>query len=185
MIHDRSLLDRLSQIRPERFQGEAFRATGKSVNPIAPSLNGGRWALPPGGDVGAFVLYTSLQKEGALAEVCSFLAQLTPIPKARNLKVARLAVTASHVARLTWQQMSALGIDAERYGERDYGRTQEIGAAFAFLEFDGLIVPSARWNCDNLVLFTGNHALSETLEVRDIEEVEWRQWAQQNSIISG
>lgn len=37
------------------------------------------------------------------------------------------------------------------------GQTQQIGTAVQFLGFDGLIVPSARWECKNLVLFTNNH----------------------------
>ena len=43
----------------------------------------------------------------------------------------------------------------ERYESVNYHRTQEIGAAVAFLGCDGLMVPSARWDCENLVLFIG------------------------------
>ena len=71
-----------------------------------------------------------------------------------------------------------------RYGERDYGRTQEIGAALVFLGFDGLIAPSARWPCDNLMIFGDNHALAETLEPIGMDKVEWREWAQAHGILS-
>ncbi len=63
------------------------------------------------------------------------------------------------------------GIDMSRYGERDL--TQEIGAAINFLGFYGLIAPSARWQCDNLTIFTGNHSLNEKLEVLASEEIAW------------
>jgi hypothetical protein len=46
-----------------------------------------------------------------------------------------------------------------RYGERDYALTQSIGAALAFLGLDGLIAliaPSARWQCDNLMIYQTN-----------------------------
>ena len=66
---------------------------------------------------------------------------------------------------------------------RDYVRTQEIGAALAFLNFDGLLAPPARWDCDNLMIFTENHALSDRLEVVDSETVEWQSWAQENGFI--
>ncbi|HKH35243.1 MAG TPA: RES domain-containing protein [Beijerinckiaceae bacterium] len=49
--------------------------------------------------------------------------------------------------------LSKLGVDA-RYADRDYRRTQEVADAAFFLGFDGLIAPSARWACLNLVLFT-------------------------------
>ena len=72
-----------------------------------------------------------------------------------------------------------------RCGERDYAQTQKIGAALAFLGLDGLIAPSARWSCDNLMIFTDNHALSERLEPIADEEIEWREWAQENGFIPG
>src|SRR3546814_15879991 len=41
-------------------------------------------------------------------------------------------------------QLKRLGVDDSRYRELLYTRTQAIGAAAAFLGFDGFIVPSAR-----------------------------------------
>jgi len=183
MIHDQALLDLLSQFPAQQFQGEVFRATGPSVDPLAPSVNGGRWSPRPDGDAGFSVLYTSLERDGALAELCSFIALLSPIPKARNMKVSRLGVSASRVVKIMPGDMHRLGIDQTQYGERDYDRTQEIGAALAFLEFDGLLAPSARWRCDNLMLFASNHSISEQLETLGQEEVEWRAWSAANGII--
>jgi hypothetical protein len=39
-------------------------------------------------------------------------------------------------------------------------------------------VPSARWKCENLILFTDNLALNISLEVKNVEEVDWQAWAQ-------
>jgi hypothetical protein len=139
---------------------------------------------PPDGDPGIYVLYTSLEREGALAELCSFLADLTPIPKPRLIKVSRLAVTTSRTLRLDSGQLTALGVDFGRYGARDYRRTQEIGAALAFLGYDGLIAPSARWTCDNLMIFTENHALTERLEPLSDDQIEWRSWAKDHGVLS-
>src|SRR5437764_1151143 len=100
--------------------------------------------VTPNDDPGTSVLYTSLVREGALAELCSFLADLTPIPKARPIKVSRLKLTASRVVSLSMDEVGKLGVEKSRFGERDYRRTQEIGAALSFLEYDGLIAPSAR-----------------------------------------
>ncbi len=183
MIHDPALLDRLSTFQSERFEGEVFRATRANADPVAASISGGRWAPPPDGDAGYSVLYTSFERDGAIAEVVSFLAQLTPIPGARQISVTRLAVSTSQTLRLVRTDLSALGVDLARYGERDYGRTQEIGAALVFLGFDGLVAPSARWPCDNLMIFGDNHALAEALEPIGSEKVEWREWAEAHGFL--
>lgn len=65
MIHDRDLLDRLDALPKEAFDGEVFRGTRQSLNPLAGSFSGGRWMRRDG----AAVLYTSLEREGALAEI--------------------------------------------------------------------------------------------------------------------
>ena len=184
MIHDLSLLDRLSAFGPERFEGEVFRATRTNADPVAASISGGRWAPPPDGDAGHSVLYTSLERDGAIAEVASFLAELTPIPGRRQINVTRLAVSTSCTLQLVRTDLAALGVDLARYGERDYGQTQEIGAALVFLGFDGLIAPSARWPCDKLMIFGDNHGLAETLEPVGMDRVEWREWAQAHGILS-
>ena len=90
------------------------------------------------------ILYTSLVWDGALAEVVSYLALLTPLPTSRPLKVSRLSVSTSKTLRLVRVELQGLGVDLTRYGERDYSRTQSIGAALAFLGIVGLIAPAAR-----------------------------------------
>ena len=183
MIHDPDLLDRLSTLPTERFVGEVFRATGLSVDPTAPSISGGRWAPPPDADAGIFVLYTSLERDGALAELCSFLADQTPIPGPRQIKITRLEVSTARTVRFAHANLDALGIDLRRYGERDYALTQRIGAALGFLEYDGLIAPSARWACENLIIFKDNHSLTEQLAPLGEEQVEWRAWAADHGLI--
>ena len=184
MIHDPDLLDRLSAFHPERFEGEVFRATRANADPVAASISGGRWAPPPDGEAGHSVLYTSLERDGAIAEVASFLAQLTPIPGPRPIKVTRLIVSTARTIRLVRADLGSLGVDLARYGERDYNRTQKIGAALVFLGLDGLIASSARWSCDNLMIFGDNHALTEKLEVVGEELFEWRVWAETHGIIA-
>jgi hypothetical protein len=180
---DPDLANRLGALEPEAFAGEVFRATRVSADPVAPSLYGGRWARPQNGDPGTNVLYTSMQRDGAMAEVASFLAQLTPIPGPRELKVTCLAVTTGKTLRLVHADLERLGVSVSRYGERDYARTQEIGSTLAWLGLDGLVAPSARWSCENLMIFTDNHSLGEKLEPVGEEMIEWRAWAMRNGII--
>lgn len=135
MIHDQDLVDQLSALTVEQFDGEVFRATGVSANPLAFSLNGGRWAPAALGGADIPVLYTSMEHDGA------------------------------------------------RYGERDYGQTQRIGAALSFLGLDGLIAPSARWRCDNLMIYQTNHLLNERLDVIEEQHIDWQAWARANDFI--
>jgi hypothetical protein len=183
VIHDPILCDRLAALSEERFEGETFRATRVGADPTAPSISGGRWAPPAGGAAAVPVLYTSFERDGALAEVASYLIELTPIPGPRPLKVTRLAVSTAKTLRLARATLESLDVDMGRYGERDYARTQEIGAALAFMGLDGLIAPSARWPCDNLMVFTDNHPLTARLDPLDSEEVEWRGWAREQGLL--
>lgn len=183
MIHDQGLVDKLSDWPQEKFEGTVYRATRTQADPIAASISGGRWAPPPDGDAGFPVLYTSLHRDGALAEISSVLANLEPRPGARLIKLSSLVVSASQVVRLSRPALESLGVDLKRFGERDYALTQRIGAALAFLGVDGLLAPSARWECENLTIFIDNHALTERLDVVGTEEVEWSSWAKGHGLI--
>jgi RES domain-containing protein len=178
LVHDPEILDRLSGFDTERFEGNAFRATRKSLDPLTPSTNGGRWA--PRDAIA--VLYMSLDREGALAEIAFHWGQFSPLPS-KPVTVHRIGAGTDKTLRLLRADLLALGVDWERYGEMDYARTQEIGAAVAFLEYDGLIVPSARWGCDNLILFSDNHSPAQRLERLDTEEVDWIRWAREHHLL--
>jgi len=178
VIHDLNLLGQLEALEKQPFDGEVFRATRLNLDPLAASTSGGRWA--PRDRVA--VLYTSLRREGALAEISYHWAQLTPLPS-KPVIVHQLKVSADRTLRLLRGRLEDLGVDMERYPGRSYQRTQEIGAAVAFLGCDGLLVPCARWDCENLVLFTENHALTNTLEVILSEEVNWQNWARDAGLI--
>jgi hypothetical protein len=120
-------------------------------------------------------LYTSLEREGALAEISYYWAQLTPRPS-KPIVVHRLTVVATRTLNLVRTDLERFGVDMARFSERDYSRTQQIGGACAFLGYDGLMVPSARWDCENLVIFSENHGLSNDLSKLESEEVDWQAW---------
>lgn len=183
MIHDPELLEQLGAFPTEHFSGEVFRATRANLDPLAPSTNGGRWA--PIGDPRHQIpiLYTSLEREGALAEISFHWAQLTPWPS-KPAVVYQIRVTTGCTLRLLRANLEHLGVNMAKFTNRDHRRTQEIGAAVAFLGRDGLIVPSARWNCDNLVIFVENHELTNELTVTNSEEVDWQVWAQQAGLLT-
>ncbi len=176
MIHDLELTDRLSDFPLEKFSGLVYRATGLNADPTAASRSGGRWAPAENDEPSVAVLYTSLERDGAIAEVVSYLAEQNPMPS-KPLRVHELNVSASKTLTLSRVTLLDLGVDLSRYNERDYTRTQRIGAALNFLEIDGLIAPSPRWPCDNLIIFADNLLMTETLEIKSSEEIDWQEWA--------
>lgn len=95
MIHDPDILDQLDALPKESFNGEAFRATRMSLDPLAGSYNGGRWMRRDA----AAILYTSLAREGALSEIAFHWSQLNPRPT-KPVLVHRLRVLAHRTLRL-------------------------------------------------------------------------------------
>lgn len=122
------------------------------------------------------VLYASSERDGALAELAYHWSQITPFPT-KPAVVHSLKVGVERIIRLEQADLKKIGVERARYGDVNYGRTQEIGAAAAFLGFDGLIVPSARWHCENLILFANERDLSIMLEAVGTEPVDLRAWA--------
>ena len=92
----------------------------------------------------------------------------------KPIVVHELSVTASKTITLSMSELSELGVEPERYGKRNYARTQLIGAAINYMGLDGLISPCARWDCENLTLFMDHHALEESLEIVNSNEIDWR-----------
>jgi hypothetical protein len=178
MRHDADLLERLSAFPTETFDGFAYRATRQSLDPLAFSLRGGRWA--PAGEMA--VLYTSLERNGALAEIAYHWGQLSP-PPSKPVVLHRLRAAARKSLRLIRTDLPLLGVDLSRFGEVRYDRTQEIGAAVAFIGCDGLLAPSARWDCMNLILFNDNP--QDELRVVETETVDWQQWARDHGMAIG
>lgn len=178
MIHDRELLDRLADLPTVSFGGEVFRATRLTLKPLASSASGGRWG-PQGGPN---VLYTSLQREGALAEIAFHWSQQTPRPS-RPAVVHTLRVKSPATLRLLRTDISALGVNEADYERVNLKRTQEIGAAVEFLGFDGIIAPCARWACDNLILFPESASFGGDLEAIAREEVDWLEWGRAQGLL--
>ena len=169
MLHDQELLDRLTAFAPVVFDGEVFRATRRGRDPLATSVAGGRWMAPNQTPT----LYTSCERDGALAEIVHHWHQLTPLPS-KPVIVHTLSAHLRKSLRLGRAELSGLDVD---FGSPTPERTQEIGAAVAYLEYDGLIAPSLRWVCDNVIVFGSIlERRSNDFIVRSSEEVDWRQW---------
>lgn len=176
--HDRELLDALESRPSEAFSGETWRVTAKGRDALRPSTAGGRWS--PAGEFE--VLYTSLARAGALAEI-GYRLSLEPVwPSRLEHELHRItARTANSLRFADVGGLSALGVDVRRYASFDYAVTQAIAAAAFFLEFDGLIVPGARSSELNLVIFTEKLEIAERRQVAASEPVDWPAWRSQHA----
>lgn len=174
--HDPDLLDALDAMATRPFDGTVWRVTWASRDPLAGGVGGGRWHPPNGFEV----LYTSLEEDGALAEIYHHLSR-APVFSSSHVKINEIAVRAARVAVFdSVASLKPLGVDAEMFRRGDVARTREIGAAARFLDMDGLIVPSARWSCANLVLFMDRLSGLDALAVRAARDINWPAWRERN-----
>ena len=179
MIRDTDILDYLSGLSTERFSGTVYRATRTGLNPTTPSTSGGRWMLRES----TAVLYTSTVRDGAMAELSFHLGMLTPLP-AKQMVLHGLQIETKKTIRIGRKDFLALGIDDNKFAEIAYDRAQLIGDAAAFLGYDGILVPSARWTCENLVVICDNHDISLPIDLVSSEDVDWQAWARAHGFIT-
>jgi RES domain-containing protein len=168
---DLDLLDALDAHKGVAFEGDVWRIVRDGRDALQGYPAGARW------DPGTFdVLYTSLEREGALAEIYFHLTRQPVFPSKMRSVLHRIAVKTERTLRLAdLAAIEALGVSRESYASLSYERTQEIGDAAAFLGFDGILAPSARWPCQNLVLFLDRLAPHD-LVVLEREPVDWIAW---------
>jgi RES domain-containing protein len=171
-VHDRAILDALEAIDPVPVRGTVWRVTIAGRDPVRGSAAEGRWS--PGGTVE--VLYTSLERAGALAEI-GFRLSLEPVwPSRIRHEIHEISVENKRTLRFAdIAGLAAYGVDTSKYQSFDYQATQALAAAAHFLEFDGLLVPSARHRSSNRVVFMDRDAAG-SLEVRRTNPVDWSAW---------
>jgi hypothetical protein len=170
-IHDRVILDSLEALDPAPFTGAVWRVTRKGREPLRGAAAHGRWSAS-----GEFeVLYTSLNRDGALAEI-GYRLSLEPIwPSRIEHEIHRIQAEAKRTLRFAnIASLERFGVEVARYRTFDYEATQTIAAAARFLEFDGLIVPNARFDCANLVLFIERVPALSLIETQPVDWEAWR-----------
>jgi hypothetical protein len=117
------ILDALDAIEPRPFAGEVWRVARKGREPLHGSSTHGRWS--PNGEFE--VLYTSLERDGALAEI-GYRLSLEPVwPSRIQHEIHRIEVRTEktlHLADLA--ALQTLGVDTAKYQSFDYEVTQAI-----------------------------------------------------------
>ncbi len=170
---DIGLLDAIDAFKREPFAATVWRVVREGRDPVLGGPSRSRWCN------GSFdVLYTSLEQDGAVAEVYTLLSLQPVFPSKVRWKSHPIKVSATQTLRLAdLLAVARLGVDVARYRDRVYDRTQEIADAAYFLGFDGLVAPNARWSCANLVLFT-DRLVPEQIEIADrpSKTIDWDAW---------
>ena len=168
---DPALLDALDAFDRVRYAGDTWRVVRHGRDPLQGNASGGRW------DPTSFdVLYSALNPDGAVAEVHFHLSRQPVFPSKISHRLHRIRVRTTKTLRLPdLAAMVPLGVDPARYREILYAPTQAIGDAAYFLGFDSIIAPSARWSCNNLILFIDQIAPAD-LEVIESSKVHWPEW---------
>ncbi len=170
-VHDRAILDALEDYDPEALEATVWRVARKGRDPLRGAVANGRW-----NSVGEFeVLYTSVRPAGALAEV-GYRLSLEPVwPSKIEHQLHQLTVKVERALKFdSLVQLEKLGIDVPRFESFEYTATQAIAAAAHFLQFDALIVPSARFDAKNVVLFLDR--IQTTPELIKTENIDWGTW---------
>lgn len=171
--HDRVILDALEAMEPEAYAGDVWRVTSRGRDPLRGSTAEGRWS--PAGEFE--VLYTSLERDGALTEI-GYRLSLEPVwPSKVQHQLHRIAARTERSLRFPdVAGLAPFGVEAARYPSFDYGPTQALAAAARFLGFDSLIVPSARSSALHMVVFLDAILDDGALTVLDSEDIDWDGW---------
>ena len=184
-VRDGALIDTLEQIGGEPFEGSVWRVVREGKDACVCGNPGGRW------DDRTFdVLYTAAERDGAIAELYFHLSRGQPvIPSKVRYRTFELSVSLRRLLTLpSLEHLSELGFDVATFGqlsyddrEHEYPRTQDIAETAHFLEYDGILVPSARWDCANIVVFC-DRLVPGALEIAaDHGVIDWATWRAEHS----
>lgn len=179
-IRNPELLDRLQALQPQPLKQVVWRMARAGRNPLTASTPKGRW------DDGSFdVLYTALAPDAARAEVYYHLTRSQPVyPSSLKMHLHELSADLQKVLKFeTMETLAPFGIDPNTYGSTDYAKlqaeysvTQQIGEAAYFLNMDAIVVPSARFPGQNLVVFLNE----KLIHVRDHGPQDLKSWGVEN-----
>lgn len=186
-LRDPELLEPLQQMPTRQLQSKLWRIARAGRDPLLATSPKGRW------DDGSFdVVYTALDADTARAELHWHVTRGQPVfPSTLQLNLHELELRAeSAIAFQSMSDLEPFGVVPHRFGSLDYAKlqeeysvTQRIGEAAHFLGHDAIVVPSARWPGQNLVVLTGNLRGGAFLHVRNHGHQDLRKWAADHTIV--
>jgi RES domain-containing protein len=165
-IHDPALLDAIESLGTEQLDDvTVWRHMFNDNPPELSNTRGARWNPP-----GLAAIYTSLARDTAIAEGQHAMDSQPLRPRARRY-VYELRVSAKRALRINMSDLQALGLNPDDLESLDFTACQRIAAHASFLEYDALIVPSARADGTNLVIFVNELPADATFERVAVEQI--------------
>lgn len=167
MIYPPQLLDRLQAVNGNPWEGRVFRHMFADYPPDAENTRGARWNPA---EVAA--IYTSLTRDGVIAEAEHQIA-LQPIPPRVQRTVYEIEIVLTNVLDLADPEvLHSLDLASDDVAGDDMTACQQIGGAAAWLKHDGILVPSARSEATNLVIYAANREPVSRFEVLAREPID-------------
>ncbi|HKR62378.1 MAG TPA: RES family NAD+ phosphorylase [Thermoanaerobaculia bacterium] len=157
MIYPPDLLDVLQSSAASAWSGTVYRHMFGSYSPARGNTTGARW-----NDAGLEAIYTSCERETALAEAEYYIAAQPLRPRAKRTLYA-IKLSLKNVIDLTAPALLLkLGITTDVLSSSDHSMCRVIGGAVSWLGHDGLLVPSARRaSGTNLVIYKQDLSTTE------------------------
>lgn len=165
MVFPPELLDALERLSSAPWAGGVYRHVFGENSPVAENISGARWNPP-----GTAAIYVTFASDTAVAEGDHAVA-VQPLRTQVARWIYPLEVGLSHVVDLSDRNLLIdLGITNHELASDDHAACQLVGGAVAWLGRDGLIVPSARHEGTNLVIFPTNLDPGSTLLIKGERE---------------
>ncbi|MCH8112062.1 MAG: RES family NAD+ phosphorylase [Proteobacteria bacterium] len=159
MIHDPQLLDELQKLESPAWEGRVWRHMFGDNSPMVENTRGARWNPT---EVPA--IYASADRSTAIAEA-DYRISLEPLRPRAKRTLYELRARLQSVLDITSEEvLGRLGLGPEALSGIDWSICQHVGGAAAWLEHDGLLVPSARAEGSNLVIYPNNTGPGNWLE---------------------
>jgi RES domain-containing protein len=167
MIYSPDMLDILQSAAVSAWSGTVYRHMFGRNEPTRANTHGARW-----NDVGLAAIYTSCERDTALAEA-EYYISLQPLRPRATRTLYTIRVSLKKVVDLTTPDLlPELGITDIVLASPDHAPCRMIAGAANWLGHDGLLVPSARRRGGtNLVIYQQDPSASE-FDVTDSEVIE-------------
>lgn len=165
-LHDPGLLDAIERLGSERLtEITVWRHMFNDNPPELANTRGARWNPPE-----LAAIYSSEERATAYAEGQHAMDSQPLSPRVRRY-LYELRVSASKALPIRIADLPALDLSEEDLRSSEFGPCQRVGAHAAFLGYDALIVPSARADGSNIVIFVNELGAEAVFERLGVEEV--------------
>lgn len=167
MLFDQDVLDALESLETQSWEGEAWRFVLGETDPFQPNTRGARWNPP---DTAA--LYTCLERTTVLAELDHVRHLQTPALRRELFVLHTIRTRVTRMLDLSDRTLlRTLGVGDPELSSDDQTACRRVGGAAAWLGHDGILVPSARADGDNLVVFVNAQRPDLPLELVSSEQL--------------